>query len=134
MKTKRIILIIFVVLVAVGGLSSVLFLMQKTPDVGNFDLTEFQWEIRNFPSDKNVGQIDNKNCAVEKSKSLWLEKYDSDNGLLHNFVNERKIAVDYDAQEECWHIYGTLPPNTVGGVPHVIVKKSGEVLAVWVDD
>lgn len=133
MKNKRIILIILVVLVAIGGLSSMLFLLQKlkvskAPDVGTFDLTKYQWEIKNFPSVKNVGQVNNKNVAIEKAKSLWLEKYGSDNGQLHDFVKERKIVVDYDAKEECWHIYGTLPTNTVGGVPHVIVKKTAKCL------
>lgn len=116
-----------------------LFLLQKSkeskaPDVGIFDLTEYQWEIKTFPLDRNVGQVDDKNVAIEKAKSLWLEKYGIDNGQLYNFINGRKIEVAYDFKEECWHIYGTLPPNTLGGVPHSIIRKSGEVLAVWIDD
>lgn len=128
-----------VVLTVIGGLSSMLFLLQKSkvskaPDVGIFDLTEYQWEIKTFPLDKNIGQVDDKNVAIEKAKSLWLEKYGIDNGQLYNFINGRKIEVAYDFKEECWHIYGTLPQNTLGGVPHAIIRKSGEVLAVWIDD
>lgn len=106
----------------------------KSHDVEIFDLTEYQWEIKTFPLDKNVGQVDDKNVAIEKAKSLLLEKYGIDNGQLYNSINGRKIEVAYDFKEECWHVYGTLPPNTLGGVPHCIIRKSGEVLAVWIDD
>ena len=132
MKSKYIVLIMLVVFVVIGGMLSMLFLLQqskasKAPDVGVFAITEYQWEIENFPVDKNVGQVNDKNVGIEKAKYLWLEKY----GIS---INERKIEVSYDFKEECWHIYGILPPNTLGGVPHSIIRKSGEVLAVWIDD
>ena len=138
-KSKRIVLIVLVVLPVIGGLLTILFLLQKSkeakaPDVGIFELTEYQWEITTFPSDKNVGQVDDKDVAIEKAKSLWLEQYDMDNRELYNSIHGGKIEVAYDFKEECWHIYGTLLPNTFGGVPHSIIRKSGEVLAVWMDD
>lgn len=139
MKGKRIILMMLVVLVAIGGLSCAVLWLQKSKGakahaVGNFDLSKYQWEIKTFPSDRNVGQVDDKDAATEKAKSLWLEKYGADDEQLRSFIGGRKIEVAYDSKEECWHIYGTLPPNTLGGVPHVLVRKSGEVLAVWMDD
>lgn len=78
MKGKRIILMMLVVLVAIGGLSCAVLWLQKSKGakahaVGNFDLSKYQWEIKTFPSDKNVGQVEDKNTATEKAKSLWLE-------------------------------------------------------------
>ena len=125
-------MIMLVILAVIGGLSIVLFSLQREKatmlsDVGKFDLNEYRWEIETFSLDKNVGQVNNKKIAIEKAKSLWNEQ-------SYNFINERRIKVDYDCREESWHIYGTLPRNTLGGVPHAIIRKSGETLAVWVDD
>ena len=55
-------------------------------------------------------------------------------GKPYDPVNLRKIEVAYDLTEECWHIYGTLPKKTLGGVPHANIRKNGEVIAVWQDD
>ena len=78
--------------------------------------------------------IDNAQTAVEKAKELWIDKFGTINGQPYNPINGRKIEVSYDSEEECWHIYGTLPPNTLGGVPHVIIRKDGKVIAIWHDD
>lgn len=135
MKRRIIVLVIIgVILAVIGGSIIVLPNLKNQPYVDEFNLATYQWEIETFPLDKNVGQVDDKNVAIEKAKSLWLEKYGIDNGQLYNFTNGRKIEVAYDFKEECWHIYGTLPPNTLGGVPHSIIRKSGEVLASWIDD
>lgn len=103
-------------------------------DVGQFTLATYQWEIENFPSDKKVGKVDNPNIAIEKAKELWVEESNIIAGKPYDPTNEEKIEVSYDPEEECWHINGTLPPNTVGGVPHAIIRKNGEVIAAWYDD
>lgn len=137
MESKRIILIMVIVLVVIGVLLSMTFLLQKQKEskeleVGIFDLTKYKWEIDNYPIDKNVGQVDDKNVAVEKAKSLWLEKSYIDNDQMYRFVKEIKVA--YDSEEECWHIYGIVSQNTLGGVLHSIIRKNGEVIAVWIED
>lgn len=133
-KTIIVLGITGVILTVIGGLIIIFSNVKNQPYVGEFSLAEYQWEIETFSLDKNVGQVDDKNVAIEKAKSLWLEKYGIDNGQQYNFISGRKIEVSYDFKEECWHIYGTLQPNTLGGVPHSIIRKSGEVLAVWIDD
>ena len=97
-------------------------------------MTDYQWEIKTFPSDKNVGQVDDVNTAIEKAKELWVDEFSIIIGQPYNPINGRKIEVSYDSEEECWHINGTLPPNTLGGVTHAIIQKDGKVIAVWHDD
>ena len=131
-------LIIFIVvgaaLAVLGGTIFMLFNLDKSCNIKEFSLADYQWEVETFPSDKNVGQIDNAQTAVEKAKELWIDKFGTINGQPYNPINGRKIEVSYDSEEECWHIYGTLPPNTLGGVPHVIIRKDGKVIAIWHDD
>ncbi len=137
MKNKIIISItIFFVLAVIGGVAIMLFSSKQPPktkpsDVGKFDLTNYQWEIETFPSDKNVGQVDDANTAIEKSKEIWLDKYNEVNGQPYNPINGRKIEVSYDSKKECWHINGTLPPDVDGAAPNALIQKEGQVLAVW---
>jgi len=38
----------------------------------------------------------------------------------------------FDEESETWLVHGTLPKNTIGGVPYILIQKSdGKVLAVW---
>lgn len=124
--------LIVIVLVCIGGLLSLLFLLHgpeefKTQKVKTFCLTEFQWEIQTFSTDQNIGEVNDKNIAIKNAKSLWLEKYSVD-------IPKTKIEVAYDSKEECWHVYSMQSPNVLGGVLHSIIRKNGEVLAVWSDD
>lgn len=130
-KRKHVVLIVLI-LALIGGLISLLFLFNKsvkpaTPEVETFCLTQFQWEIQTFSTEQNIGEVDDKNIAIKNSKSLWLEKYSVD-------IPEKNIKVGYDTKEECWHVYSVPPPNVLGGVVHTIIRKNGDLLAVWIDD
>ena len=39
---------------------------------GAFRLSEYGWAIREFPSDKNVGQIPDARIGIQKAKALWI--------------------------------------------------------------
>ena len=135
MRKKLIISIaIGTVICALGCMFIILCDSNQPLDIKEFSLLNFQWEIETFPSDKNVGQVDDANTAIEKAKELWIEKFSVIGGKPYDPVDLRKIEVAYDSTEECWHIYGTLPKNTLGGVPHAIIRKNGDVIAVWQDD
>lgn len=143
MKKKAIILIIILVILSIlGGLMIMLSSPQKaqntqeqlTIEVGKFDLSEFQWDVDTFPSDKNIGSVDDYSVAIDKAKELWVEEYSMLGGQAYNPINGETIKVRFDEKNDCWLVYGTLPENAVGGVPHVIVKKDGNVIAVWCDD
>ena len=132
MKSRIIVLVAMgLVLAIIAGAIIVLFSSKKQLDAGEFSLANYQWEIETFPSDKNVGRVDDANVAVEKAKELWLDKFSMVNGQPYNPVNGRKIKVSYDSENDCWLINGTLPSNTKGSVPCALIQKDGKVLAIW---
>ena len=134
MKKKPIILIaIGIVLAILGGVMFMLFNSNKSLDVGEFSLSNHQWAIETFPSDKNVGSIDDANTAIEKSKELWIEKYSVVAGQPNNPINGKPIKVYFDEKNDCWYVHGTLPSNINGAVPSALIQKDGKVLAVWMD-
>lgn len=118
--------IIMIVLAVICGFIIALFGLNHQPDVGKFTLTEYQWEIENFPSDKNVGKVDDENTAIEKAKEMLSEKYGDTDG--------KKMNIEYDSESGCWHVYGSVSPKELGGVPHAIIQRDGKVVAVWYED
>ena len=135
MKNKVIVFIIVgIILVIAGGVGIMLFNASETSKVREFDLAKYQWALDIFPSDKNVGEVQDKNIAIEKAKVLWIEKYGIINGKPYDPTRGLKVNVSYNTENQCWHIYGTLPPDVDGGVPHALIQKDGKVLAVWCDD
>ena len=125
MKNNRTIILVcsFVV---IGGLLCMIFWFLLS-NVETFSLSEYEWEMENFQTVKNVGRLDDKNIAINQAKKLWQEKYQID-------INKAKIKIAYDAGEECWHAYSAPTLNTLGGVYHAIIRKNGEVLALWCED
>lgn len=131
MKRKPVILVVLI-LVFIGGFLSLLFLLHRPeesnmPKVETFCLAEYQWEIQTFSTVQNIGEVTEEKTAIRKAKALWLEKYSV-------AIPDKKIEVAYDSKEECWHVYGTLSPNALGGVFHAVIQKDGNLLAVWIDD
>lgn len=108
-----------------------LFHSNKQPSVREFDVEKYQREIENFSSQKNVGQVDDVNTAIEKAKELWIETYSTVNGQPYNPIKGRKIEVFFDNNNACWLIKTSLLPNTKESVPHAIIRKNGMVIAVW---
>ena len=103
--------------IVTGALGVMFFMLcnsNQPHDIKEFSLLNYQWEIETLPSDKNVGQIDDANTAIEKAKKLWIEKFSIIDGKPYASANRRKFEVSYDSKEECWHINGALSPNTLG--------------------
>ncbi len=97
--------------------------------VGEFELSDYSDELKEFPGDRVFGAIDTPEQAIEAAKEVWIEKLSAGDP-----INEEQIMVYYDKNSECWYICGSLPdiPNMIGSVPHAIIRKSdGKVLAVW---
>ena len=97
--------------------------------VGNFDLSDYNDELAEFPGDRFFGPIVNPKQAIEAAKEIWIEKLSAGNP-----INGEPIMVCYDENSDCWLVYGTLPddPSLLGEVPYAIIRKSdGKVLAVW---
>ncbi|MCL2631604.1 MAG: hypothetical protein FWD45_00710 [Coriobacteriia bacterium] len=102
-------------------------------EVGCFDLADYQLEMSACSYDKQFGHIDNAESAIKYAKALWIEWP----GQFYPQTTTR-IEVEYDEDNDCWHIKGTLP-NTIDikdseaaiEVPHALILGDGTVLAVW---
>ena len=135
MKKKTVVcMAVIAAIIAVGSTVFMLYRSNQPYKVKTFALLSYQQEIEAFPSDKNVGQIDDADTAVEKAKELWIDAFSAVGEKPYQPAARGKIEVSYDSDEECWHINGTLKPDTLGGVPHAIIRKNGNVIAVWHDD
>jgi len=102
----------------------------KAPEsrtVGTFDMEEYQWYLEHFSVDIHVGEVNDADTAIAKARSLWSEEYGGD------FPVE-KIKVAYNAAEECWLIRYKENPHALGGAQAALIKKNGEVLAIWFED
>lgn len=130
---KKTLIIIFTVLglIFMGGALFMLINLNKYPTVLEFNLVDYEWEATTFSSEKNVGEVNDAKTAIKKAEGLWIEKFSDINGEPYNPINGRKIEVSFDSKNECWHINGTLASNMLGSVPHALIKKNGNVIAVW---
>lgn len=127
-KIRVIVLIIGIVLCVIGCSIIVLHKWEKQSYVNEFNLAEYQWEIEHFSVERNIGQVNDANTAIEKAKDLWIELFRSKS---YDPINGRKILVFYDSSNQCWLIKGTLASNIDGAVPHTLITNAGKVLAVW---
>ena len=130
MKKRIVIIVILTLFFITMGMVIFLIKPNNSSNVGEFDLTNYQWEIETYSISKNVGEINDPNTAILKAKELWLEKYSEVNNQPYNLIN-KKIVVLYDQKNACWCIKGTLPSNIAGAVPYALIQKDGKVLAVW---
>ena len=127
------------VLTIIGGLIGILFLTQRSTQYNKMlnktlDMSKYKWAIERYQTNKNVGRVDSKKDAVQKAKSLWLEAEFVDEEQLTEWIANQKIEVECDPQEEFWHIYRVFDPYVIGGKTHAIIRTSGEVMAVWVEE
>lgn len=106
----------------------VLVLQNRKSQPGNLYLGEYQWYVKNFPSDTCLGKIENAETAIQKAESLWTEIYGQE------VASKKPYIASYDAANQVWLVHGSLPTGTVGGAPYLLVEnETGDVLAVWHD-
>ena len=131
---KRIFICVAIVLavIVIVALSIIMYFhTNKQPDIMEFDMIDYQWEIENFSFEGNVGPIDDANTAVEKAKDLWLEKYSTVNGQPYDPIKRRKFEVLFDSNNDCWLIKSVSNSNVKASTPHAMIQKDGKVIAVW---
>lgn len=120
------------VLAIIGGIIVMIIHSNKHPSIREFDIAKYQWEIENFSSQKNVGQVNDVDTVIQKAKELWIEKYSTVNDQSYDPIKGRKIEVFFDNNSDCWLIKTALLPDTKESVPHAIIRKDGMVIAVWI--
>ena len=123
----------FLVLIVLGIviLSGVLLISCDTSNsyvIYDFNIKDYQDEIVVFPSDENIGEINDINTLMKKIEKIWIKVYGDE------IKKEKPYKVFYDEKNDVWLIHGTLPDYVDGGVAYAIVdNKTGKVLAVWHD-
>jgi hypothetical protein len=118
--------VISLLLIAVVGLG--LLFLHRATQLKSFDMNDFQTEIESYPSEKRVGAIADVEDAIAKANELWVDEY-SEKGYGGSFVKEPLVF--YDEPNDCWHLHGKYNINTLGGVPHALIRGDGTVLASW---
>ena len=128
MLKRKYIFLFAIILITLIGVVIILIIKNRAPDVKSFDVSQYQYYIDTYPSDKSVGSILDAKDVIVKAENFWIEKYG-------NGVKKKKpYQVFYDEKNGVWLVKGSLPPNMDGGVPHILIENStGDVLAVWHD-
>lgn len=126
-KKKRIFLLVLILVIFIGGVLMVI-IQNKSPNVNNFEVSDYQYYIDNFSSEENVGSIIDSKDAIKKAELIWIKLYGE------SIKKEKPYQLFYDSKNEIWLIQGTLRTNVKGGVANILIENStGKVLAVWHD-
>lgn len=94
-----------------------------------FSIDEYYYReyIKNFSSDKNIGDAQNPKTVIQKAKEIWIDIYGTNSLNIYE-----SYQIYYDEKNDIWFVTGTLPPDTVGGGPCILISKTtGDVLAIW---
>lgn len=123
------ILLVAIVTILIGEVLLGLFLLNKNSnkDAGEFKLSDYQSFINNFPSEKMVDAIGSAAEAKKQAEKLWVEIYGE------SVKDNKPYIVLYDSANKVWLVKGSIPKNTIGGVPNILIQADGKVLAVWHD-
>lgn len=96
------------------------------PDIKAFDVSDYQYFIKNFPSEESLGSISDAKDAIIKAEAIWIKTYGE------RVKKEKPYQIFYDQKNGIWLIQGTLQFNMMGGVANILIENStGKVLAIW---
>lgn len=129
---KKILLLICSCVLLIGGIVVTCTIIQKNK-VDSFNLSDYKKYINSYYYNNNVikfrlDPITSSENLKMQAEAIWIKS------LGEEIVQNRKpFAVFYDSENDAWLVEGTLPPNYMGGGPHLIVLSDGEVLAAWID-
>ena len=131
MKKKVFVFTFIISLILIGGVVFIIVLRtnyQNDKIIKTFTTNDYQYYIDNYSTERYLGKIKDYKDAKEKAELMWLELY----GL--NIKNKKPFVVYYDSSYGIWLVSGSMPKNTVGGVPYILLREAdGKVKAVWHD-
>ncbi len=93
--------------------------------VKEFDVNDYKEEIKTFSVSRFLSPIYNSTSLKNGAYEFW------DIYFEEPILNEDTYKVYFDTKNSVWLVHGTLPEGAVGGVPYMIVKTDGTILAVW---
>ena len=98
-------------------------------NIEKFDLTEFQKQIQ-IPVSNIKSALDAYDIIKKAVDSLKSE-IRKGNLRVNKSIHERDFKISYDPKEGCWHVYNILSNSTIANVFHALIRKNGDVIAVW---
>ncbi len=126
-KRKRIVLLVLIVAILIGGVCMII-IQNKTPNVKGFEFNDYQYYVDSFPSEENVGNIIDAKDAIKKAEKIWIKLYGE------SIKKEKPYQVFYDENNGIWLVQGTLRSNMKGGVANILIQnETGKIVAVWHD-
>ena len=120
-----------VILIIVIGFLCLYFAMTSTSYIGEFSVSEFEYEIDNpdFQSDINCGEITDFRTAAKMGKTVISECFENADGSIFRWM---ACDIMYDEVNDVYYIRTyRISPLLNGGAYDVIVQSDGTVLAVW---
>ena len=128
MAKKVLMIFLFVLFIVFLGGILVMIMKPKSPDVGTFDVSEYQSYIESCSSEENLGNISDSKDLLKKVEAIWIKKYGE------RIKKQKPYQVFYDKDNDIWLVSGTLRFHVMGGVAHILVEDdTGKVLAIWHD-
>jgi len=71
------------------------------------------------------GVVPNEETAIKIAEIVWLPIYGD------SIYSKQPFKAEYNEKEKCWYVSGTLPENTLGGVPEIKINKAdGKILYI----
>lgn len=107
MKKRFIISISVIVIIIIGG---VVFYSMFNKDKGF------------IPAN---GVVPDEATAIKLAEAIWFPIYG------YSIYTKEPFVAEYDEKTKTWYVCGTLPANTLGGVPEIKINKTdGKVLYI----
>lgn len=103
----------------------IFFHFRKNDEVLKFSMSEYEEYIDDFSVDMCVEEIHTSEEAKEVAKEIWIETYGK--SVLWNIP----YIVSYDEYNCVWLVEGTFNGWGEGGVPYLLIKDDGRIIAVW---
>ena len=124
-KIKILGLLAFIMLIFIIGLTMTIT-HNKSPNVQNFECSDYQYYIDHFPAEENIGETSDLKKLLNNVETLWIKEYGK------RIKEQKPYQIYYDSDNDVLLFRGTLNTHNKGGVAHMLIKKStGDVLAVW---
>lgn len=64
------------------------------------------------------GLVPDEQTAIKIAETIWLPLYGE------SINNKKPFIADYNSEEDCWEVHGTLPEKMRGGVPEIKISRS----------
>ena len=121
MTNKSFLVLIVFGIVILSGVLLISCDISNSYVIYDFNIKDYQDEIVGFPSDENIGEINDINTLMKKIEKIWIKVYGDE------IKKEKPYKVFYDKKNDVWLIHGTLPDYVMGGelhMPLLIIKRA----------